>query len=242
MLIDSQDAFGHGMYDFLNGIKGAEIVERDDGLINPNGGPALYFAPYRKWHPLERKAIRFAKGRILDIGCGAGRHALYLQDKGLDVLGIDNSPLAVEVARRRGLKKAEVVSINTISKSLGFFDTILLLGGNFGLLGNPKRAKHILKRMYGMTSEKARILTASADPRTTKDTDHLAYHAANIAEGKLPGQMRLRVRYGRYATPWIEFFWVSRKEMDNILEGTGWTVKRYIDSDTPQYAAIIEKR
>ena len=37
----------------------------------------------QNWHLTEKKAIKYARGRVLDIGCGAGRHALYLQDKGL---------------------------------------------------------------------------------------------------------------------------------------------------------------
>ena len=241
MLKDSQDAFGHGMLDFLSGAASSEIVERDDGLIRANGGPGVYFDPYRKWHPLEKKALRYVKGRVLDIGCGAGRHSLHLQDKGFGVVGIDNSPLAIEVCRRQGLKDARVVSITEISSALGVFDTVLLLGGNFGLFGNPQRAKRLLRRLHRLTSDRGRIVTASGDPRATNDPDHLAYHAANLAKGKLAGQLRIRVRYKRFASPWIEFFWVSKQEMEQILEDTGWAVGRYLDSGTAQYAAIIEK-
>jgi 2-polyprenyl-3-methyl-5-hydroxy-6-metoxy-1,4-benzoquinol methylase len=55
--------------------------------------------------PDEKKAIDYAKGRVLDVGCGAGRHILYLQKKGLKVLGIDQSPLAVNMCKLRGAKK-----------------------------------------------------------------------------------------------------------------------------------------
>jgi SAM-dependent methyltransferase len=241
MLTDHEDAFGHGMLDYLNGTAASEMVERDDGLIRTNGGPAIYFQPFNKWHPLERKAMRHVAGRVLDIGCGAGRHSLYLQDRGYDVVAIDNSPLAIETSMRRGVRDARVVSISDIDSSLGTFDTILLLGGNFGLLGNPQRARRLLKRLHRLTASKGRIITASGDPRTTDDPDHLAYHAANIAKGKLPGQMRIRVRYKRYATPWIEFFAVSRQDLEQILEGTGWAVSRYLSLDAPPYVAMIGK-
>ncbi len=84
------------MYDFFKGQEVFEIVERDDGYIQALP-MTLYFGEYRKWPGIEREAIRYVRGRGLDVGCGAGRHSLYLQKKGLDVLGIDVSPLAVKV-------------------------------------------------------------------------------------------------------------------------------------------------
>ena len=74
-----------------------EIIERDDRFIDTGSEAGLYFRDYKEWSPLERRVIRLVKGRILDIGCGAGRHCLYLQQKGFDVTGIDNSPGAVKV-------------------------------------------------------------------------------------------------------------------------------------------------
>ncbi len=241
MLNNRQDAFGHGMVDYLNGKSGVEIVERDDGLIEPNGGPAVYFVPYKKWHPLEKKAVRYARGRVLDVGCGAGRHTLYLQEKGFTVVAIDNSPLAVEVCRKRGVEDARVLSVFDISSALGIFDTIWLLD-NFSLFGNPERSRRLLKRLYKITSAKGRILASSADPCAGDDPDHLAYHAANRAKGKMPGQLRIRVRYKRFATPWIQFLLVSKQELESILEGTGWRVEKYVDARTPQYLAILSKK
>jgi hypothetical protein len=63
------------------------LIEQDDGFISVSNGPGIYFAEFDDWHPAEQEAMNFAFGRVIDIGCGAGRHALYLQDKGLDVLG-----------------------------------------------------------------------------------------------------------------------------------------------------------
>lgn len=241
MLKDHQDAFGHGMYDYFNGIEGVEIVERDDGLIVPTGGPAGYFNLYSKWRPIERKAMRYVRGRVLDVGCGAGRHALYLQEKGHDVVGIDNSPLAIEVCKKRGLRDARVIPITKISSKLGIFDTVAI-GNNFALSGTPERAKRLLKRFHKITSDKGRIIAFTNDPYKTDDPVHLAYHAVNREKGRISGQMRLRVRYKRYATPWIDFLIVSKEEMGSIIEGTGWVVTKYIDSDNSYYIAIIDKK
>lgn len=242
MLKDNQDAFGHGLHDYLNGKEGAEIIERDDGLVNPSGGPAVYFTPFKKWPSIEKRGIRYARGRVLDIGCGAGRVALYLQDKGLEVVGIDNSPLAIEVCKKRGVKDARLVPISKMNSSLGIFDTVIMYGGNFGLFGTPAKAKQLLKRLYKMTSKKGRIVVSSADTYATDDPDHLAYHAANRAKGRMSGQMRLRVRYRKYATPWFYWLIVSGEEMENILDGTGWKARKYLYSDIGRYIAVIDKQ
>jgi 2-polyprenyl-3-methyl-5-hydroxy-6-metoxy-1,4-benzoquinol methylase len=84
-----QDAYGRLMLDYFEGRPAAEIVERDDGLIMANQGPMNYFQPWRRWPAPERRAMRWARGRVLDVGCGPGRVALHLQSRGLQVTGID---------------------------------------------------------------------------------------------------------------------------------------------------------
>ena len=236
-----QDAYGHQVYDYLKRKDAWEIIERDDGFFGVSVGAKYYFSDYEKWPDREKKAIRFAKGRVLDIGCGAGRISLYLQKKGFDVLGVDISPLAIRVCQLRGLRKAKLIPITEISSSLGAFDTLIMFGGNFGLFGNPKRARRLLRRFYNMTPSKARILAESADPYKTDDPAHLQYHKLNRSSGKLSGQLRIRVRYRKYVTPYFEYLLVSKTEMQTILKQTGWRLMRTIYSDGPGYIAIIEK-
>jgi SAM-dependent methyltransferase len=238
---DHKDAHGHAMWDYLNAQEGFEIAERDDGFITPTNAPKVYFSRFRDWPTCEKKAMRYVKGKVLDIGCGAGRHSLHLQEKGFDVLGIDLSPLAIKVCKLRGLKKARRMSITQIGPKLGRFDTLLMFGNNFGLFGGFKTARWLLKRFHRITSEKARIIAESMDPYKTTEPDHLEYHKSNIKRGRMCGQVRLRVRYKKYATPWFDYLLVSKDEMKKVLKGTGWRVKGFLDSDGPMYVAIIEK-
>ena len=246
MLKDYQDAFGHEINDCFNDEKRRrsimEIVERDDGYIDVHGGPVRYLSEYKKWPSHYKKAMRYARGRVLDIGCGAGRHALYLQGKGLDVVGIDNSPLAIEVCKQRGLRNASVISINQISARLGIFDTVLMMGNNFGLFGSFEGARRLLKKLDKITSPKGRIIAETLDVYKTDNPDHLNYHEFNRQRGRMGGQVRLRVRYKKYVTPWFDYLMVSKAEMENILDETDWKVERYIDTEGPVYVAIISKK
>lgn len=242
MLTDAQDAFGHEIYDHYQGKGAYEIVERDDGFFSLSPGPELYFLEHADWPPSEQQAIKYACGKTLDIGCGAGRHSLYLQAQGFDIMGIDISPLAVEVCKARGLQNAQVCPITQVSSRLGVFDTILMLGNNFALVGNPKRARWLLRRFNHMTSQNARIIAQTRDPYQTDLPEHLEYHARNRERGKLSGQARIRVRYKRYVTPWIDFLMLSPDELKTILEDTRWQVRDFIDSQDGNYVAILEKK
>ncbi|MFH1502609.1 MAG: methyltransferase domain-containing protein [Candidatus Eisenbacteria bacterium] len=237
-----QDAFGHMILDYHNGDRtGREIIERDDGYFDVAGGPAAYFAEYARWLPHEKRAMQYARGRVLDVGCGAARHALHLQGKGLDVTGIDVSPLALKVSRARGLKKARLLPFTGVDPSLGTFDTITTLGNNFGLFGSPGRARWLLRKLKRMTSDGARIISESTHVYQTTNKFHLDYHRLNRRRGRMAGQTRLKVHYRMYTTPWFDYLLVSQPEMEKILEGTGWKVNRFLESGASPYIAVIEK-
>lgn len=167
---------------------------------------------------------------------------MYLQEKGFDILGIDNSPLAVRICKLRGLKKAKVMSIEEVNFKPNSFDTIIMLGNNFGLFGRFKKARRLLKKFYKITSKDAIIIAETRDPYKTDNPAHLEYQKRNREKGRMSGELRIRVRFEKYATRWFYYLLVSKEEMKEILRGTGWEVKEFIDSQDSQYIAIIGKK
>lgn len=237
-----QDSYGQEVLATLEGKHSYEAVERDDGLLDMSGGSKDYFAEFKDWTEVQKKSIKFAKGKSLDIGCGAGRVGLYLQKKGLKVTSIDNSPAAIEVCKKRGLKDAKVMSIDEINKfKKQEFETIIMFGNNFGLFGSFNKAKKLLKIMHKITSDDALIITESTNPYETKDPIHLSYHRLNRRRGRMPGQLKIRIRFRKYIGEWFDYLFVSEKEMAKILAGTGWKIKKVIKSDKPTYVAVLEK-
>ncbi len=237
----SEDGYGAMLLAAYEGDPGTlEIVERDDGYISASPGPAFYLAPFRRWPAHHRRAMRFVRGRVLDVGCGAGRVCLHLQERGHEVVGIDVSPGAVEVCRRRGVRDARQVGIEDVDASLGRFDTIVLLGNNIGLLAGPEKGPELLRRLHALTTERGRIVGESRDVSRTDDPVHLRYQKENVRRGRLPGQIRIRVRHRDAATPWFDYLMVSPAELERLLEGTGWRLSRTLDSDDP-YVAVIDK-
>lgn len=241
ILSDQEDAYGHAVLDYFEDKEAFEIIEREDGYVDLSTGPSNYFATYDQWPDIEKEAIELALGKVLDIGAGPGRVCLYLQEKGLECVGIDNSPNAVKVATARGVVKSVNVSFEEVDTLNEIFDTITMFGNNFGLFGNFENARKMLKVLHSITSERATILAESVDPLQTDLSDHLEYQKWNRERGKLPGQLKIRVLYRKHRTPWFEYLIVSQSEMNSILKGTGWHVSRFITGKGPLYIAIIEK-
>ena len=237
-----EDAYGQLVLRYFEKGEGIEVVERDDGFIDASGfGPASYFAPLRRWPKAERKAFRWAHGRVLDIGCGAGRAALELQERGHEVVGIDLSPLAVEVARRRGVKDVRELAVTQVSRRLGRFDTFVMFGNNFGLVGSRRRAPWLLRRFASLANDGARILASSVNPYTTDNPEHLAYHRRNKRRGRMAGQLKIRIRHQGYRTPWFDYLLTSPDEMAGLAEAGGWRLARVIDEGQLIYVGVLER-
>ena len=242
-----EDAHGQVIWKYYNRKRSFDVVEREDGYVNVDEGADQYFSGNKDWKRHEKEAIKYANGKCLDLGCGAGRVMLYLQSKGLYALGIDSSPLAIKVCRLRGAKHAQVMDIADVGKlgNKNRFDTVLMFGNNFGLFGNKKRARTLLKKLNRMTSKDAVIIAETREPYMTDNPVHFRYHAWNRKRGRMPGQLHMRVRFMQYATPWYDYLIVSKDEMRDILQGTGWKAREFINAEgfrqNGQYMAIIGK-
>ncbi len=239
------DVFGQELYDQHRGFLAddfREVGERDDGNLQVYDHPRWYFTPFDEWDPHLQKAMAYIRGRTLDIGCGAGRIALPLQQNGVDVVGIDQSPLAVRICRERGINDVRLLSVTQVSANkLGVFDSIVMMGNNFGVFGSPEWAHRILRRFHRMTTAHGRILAETTDPYATDDPVHLAYQERNRARGRMSGQSRHRDRYRNLKGPWYDWLFVSRDEMREIVAGTGWIVRKFIEPEGAQYVGVIEK-
>lgn len=216
-----------------------EIVERDDGYIGI-GDAARYFDGPDLWSVVERRACDQVVGRVIDVGCGAGRHSLALQAAGHEVIGVDHSPGAVAVARLRGLC-AEQAAVGEIGRSLGTFDAIVMLGNNLGLLGGPETAQVVLEDLAALANPGARLLGSGLDPYKTDNPDHLAYHELNRQRHRLPGQARIRIRDGLVATNWFDYLFVSPSEFKDIINDSPWTLQTLVH-DGSNYSVCLERR
>ncbi|MHB8682299.1 MAG: class I SAM-dependent methyltransferase [Acidimicrobiales bacterium] len=237
------DAFGRALADWAAGGTDPEVFERRDGSTDIGAGHELYVAGPAAWQHAERQALRHVRGRVLDIGCAAGRVALHLQDTGHDVVGVDASPLAVWPAGRRGVATVWQLSAAELDPHIGDFGTLVLYGNNFGIFGTPRRTRHALQRWARQAAPGARILAQSTNPWCggVPAMDR-GYYRRNVERGRLGGQLRLRIRYRRWVTPWFDWLFVSRRDMARLVAGTGWRPGEiYADVPTEPYVMVLER-
>ncbi len=218
-----------------------EVLERDNGYVQVWDAVRWFTPPY-DWSASERWGHCQATGRVLDIGCGAGRHALPLLRAGLDVMGVDPSPGVVAVAKDRGLRVVRT-GVESLPDALGYFDSFLLLGGNLGLLGDEGRAVRLLNRLACLARPGARLLGSGLDPFATGHPDRRKdhdpdYQEENLRQARLPGQTRMRVRYRRTVTEWFDHTYFSEGELRQLVRATPWEVGPVLHDDLG-YCAML---
>ena len=241
-----EDAYGNNIADTFYGNGGGyDIIEREDGHFTLNGDSDAYTETFESWSRIQKEASRHISGKVLDIGCGGGKHAVHFQNAGIDITGMDNSPLALKVCQDRGLKNTllcDVLHLNAgITDNL---DSVFMWGNNFGLLQNQTLARRFFRNCLEICKPTAKILIETLDPngKAFFMEDDKKYIEENRLNGRLGGQIRVRVRYRQFVTPWKDYLFVSKEELQEILEGTGWTVTEYFDdSEIDQYIAVLSR-
>lgn len=155
-----KDLFGKALLDYQNGHYTEDIITSTN-ISDEDDLPLPYlFRTFKDMPKLEQKALKLAKGSVLDVGCGAGSHSLYLQEKGFQIKSIDISKGAIEVAKQRGVLNAEIKNILYETKT---FDTILLLMNGTGIFQELINVSKYLKHLKGLLKPNGQILIDSSD-------------------------------------------------------------------------------
>ena len=155
-----KDLFGKALLDYQNGNYTEDIItstsiSEDDTLPLP-----YLFRSFKEMPKLEQRALKLAKGAVLDVGCGAGSHSLYLQEKGFEVKGIDISKGAITVSKQRGILNAEVKDVLEETQT---FDTILLLMNGTGIFQELSQVSKYLSHLKSLLNNDGQILIDSSD-------------------------------------------------------------------------------
>jgi hypothetical protein len=98
----------------------------------------------------------------------------------------------------------------------------------------------ILNLLRSLANHNARIVGTSRDPETMTDAALGAYRVSNLSLGRAEGQLRFRVRRERLATPWLDYWYLSPDELENVSAPSGWRMTHTEALDFGGYLSVLE--
>ena len=216
------DAWGSALLDHLHGRwTPTPELEVQGGRAGDAMHPEWFFRRFDDWDWWERELLPLAQqGPALDLGAGAGRAALWLQGRGVEVTAVDSSPGAVDVCRARGVTDARVGDLADPPTDK-LWRLILLLCGNLGLGGSFEGNRRLLRRLAEVAAPDALLVGDTVDPGAATE-------------------IRLRIRYRGSATPWWRQYNVPVAEIEALVAGTGWSIDRHV-VDLPDHALLLRR-
>ena len=231
------DLLGKALKDFYQGNAASQLLSHSSLDAAEEVPIDYFFRDFEQMPKLERIALQNCRGAVLDIGCGAGSHSLYLQDHGIRVTGLDQSARAIEVATSRGLR--QTVCGDILEFKVGNFDTLLLLMNGAGIAGTLEGLRGLLQHLSGLLAPGGQILMDSSD---------LIYMFEEDADGGVwvPGDVAY---YGEVTYTWeyngqqgAEFPWlfVDFRTLEREAQKLGYEVTMVEEGPHYDYLARLK--
>ncbi|MBS7563220.1 class I SAM-dependent methyltransferase [Mucilaginibacter sp. Bleaf8] len=221
-----KDILGEAVHNYhFNNTPGKLWIHNTYGPKEPMPVEA-YFREEDDMPDLEWVALNECRGQVLDVGAGAGSHALILQERGFEVMALDISANSVEVMKLRGVKQAVQADIFTYSGHQ--FDTILLLMNGIGLAGTLSGLTQLLQHLKTLLQPGGQLLFDSSD-------------VAYLYEGKVPagepyyGEISYQYEYKNQKTEWFKWLYIDEKRLTAIVEADGWDMDVLYEDEHGQY-------
>jgi SAM-dependent methyltransferase len=199
----------------------------------------VYFRQADNMPELEWIALQQCRGKILDIGAGAGSHALVLQQMGQDITALDNSPRSASIMELRGVNQIicqdffELPDPNPLQAETGSFDTLLLMMNGIGLAGTLDGLRHFFAKARKLIRPGGQLLFDSSD---------IAY----MYEGNIPemedyyGEILYQYEYKKERGDWFKWLFIDKDRLTEIASQEGWSTKLLFDDGYDQYLVRCE--
>lgn len=233
-----KDLMGKAIWDFYH-HENPEDLQTETSISELDELPVAYlFRNFDEMNTIERKALELSKGKTLDIGAGAGSHALYLQnERNLEVTALDISPKSVEVCKLRGIRSA--VAENMLTFSGENYDTILLLMNGTGIFQSLKVIDIYLKKLHSLLNENGQILIDSTDILYMFDEDEDG--GVYIPAEGYYGELDYVVHYKGESEDPIKWLYLDFNTLKNASENNGFKIEKILQEEDSYLARLTKK-
>ncbi|WP_299254845.1 bifunctional 2-polyprenyl-6-hydroxyphenol methylase/3-demethylubiquinol 3-O-methyltransferase UbiG [uncultured Aquimarina sp.] len=232
----NKDIFGEAIKDFYNKKYSEDIIVQapdfDDDII-----PIPYlFRTYSEMPKIEQKALDLAFGDVLDVGCGAGSHSLFLQkDRKLNVHAIDISEGAIKICKERGVANTSVQDIFNLKEIQ--YDTLLFLMNGSGIIGKLANIDKFFSDVKNLLKTNGQILIDSSDISYLFAEDDGSFWVD--ASTGYYGEMQYRLKYKKLQSDWFDWLYIDYNTLQNAANAHGFICELVLEGENNDYLAKL---
>lgn len=230
-----KDLFGKAILDFQTNNSPEDLVTETNISEADKMNVEYLFRSFNEMPKLEKKALKLAKGKILDIGCGAGSHALYLQEKRFDVTAIDISANAIKACELRGLKNVRVQNFLDLEREK--FDTILLLMNGTGIFGTLSETSKYLQKLKSLLTPNGQILIDSSDIIYMFDADDDGSYS--VPADDYYGELTFTISYKNETEETFPWLYIDYNTLQNAAHANGLECELVLEGKHFDYLAKL---
>ena len=229
----NKDIFGKAIAGYYKEKDETPITVHSPDFENDEIPVAYLFRDFEEMPKLEQEALKLCKGSILDVGCGAGSHALYLQNElKLVVKAIDTSSGAIEIAKERGLKNAVVQDFYKISSER--FDSILMLMNGTGIIGKLDNIDDFLQHCHKLLNDDGQLILDSSDLIYLFDDEF-------IDSEEYYGELTYELSYKGETSDPFDWLYVDKEILQKAAHNNNFSCEIVLEGEHYDYLAILKK-
>ncbi|MFN5031357.1 MAG: class I SAM-dependent methyltransferase [Flavobacteriia bacterium] len=233
MIEKKGDPVGAAILDYIKTRKPDDIIVSSDICEDDVIPVEVLFRNQIEMPDLELMALESCKGKVLDVGAGAGAHSKELIDRGLDVDSIEISDGAVEYMKSIGLNARK---INFFDLKNDKYDTILMMMNGIGIAGKLSNLENTLLQAKSLLQPGGKILCDSSDIKYLyEDEDGALWVDLN---SEYYGNFRFQMKFKKEKGPWFDWLYVDFDNLFNAAKNVGLKAKKIVDQDDHYLAEI----
>lgn len=227
---------GKAIADFYKGRRDGKLIVLSPMFEEDEIPVTTLFRAFKDMPKMEQKALKMAKGKIIDVGAGSGCHSLWLQDKGLDVTAIDISPYSIETMKERGIVNVREQDFFTLEEK---YDTILMLMNGIGIVGTLDKLPDFFKHIDKILADDGQLLCDSSDLcYLYDDKDGIA---ELMDSDKYYGELEYTMCYDDIKGDSFPWLYIDANTLRNYAEANGFKMEIVRRGEHYDYLARITR-
>ncbi|HEY9184726.1 MAG TPA: class I SAM-dependent methyltransferase [Salegentibacter sp.] len=235
-----KDIFGKAISAFFHNEDNTPIYVHSPDFDNDVIPVPYLFRSFSEMPPLEQKALQLSSGRVLDVGCGAGSHGLFLQnEKNLKVTGIDTSEGAIKIARLRGMEDPRKIDFFDLRNEK--FDTILMLMNGSGIIGKLSNLDTFFSQAKNLLNENGKILLDSSDLSFLFERDEDGGIWVN-PEDAYYGEIQFQLSYKNERGAWFNWLYIDFNSLELAAQKNNFSCKLIKKGEHYDYLAELKPK